>query len=87
MKLFFMRGYGFPLSRGYFKRYETEGHEQCSLTMIATPNTPAGERCFRETGTDIVMINPLFDRSQFEKSPSFSRIYSSPLIQAYRKNP
>lgn len=83
MKLFFMRDYGFPLSRGYFKRYETPGHEQCSLIMIASPNTTAGKKCFAETGTDIVIVNPLFDRVQFEKSPDFSRIYSSPLIHVY----
>ena len=83
MKLFFMRDYGFPLSRGYFKRYENPGHEQCSLIMITSPNTQDGERCFAETGTDIVVVNPLFDRAQFEKSPRWSRIYSSPLIHAY----
>ena len=44
MKLFFMRDYGFPLSRGYFKRYEAPDHEQCSLVMISSPNTPAGEK-------------------------------------------
>ncbi|MFZ1719781.1 MAG: hypothetical protein WAU28_00340 [Candidatus Moraniibacteriota bacterium] len=83
MKLFFMRDYGFPLSRGYFKRYETPGHEQCSLTMIASPNTTAGKKCLAGTGTDIIIVNPLFDRIQFEKSPDFSRIYSSPLIHVY----
>lgn len=85
MKLFFMRDYGFPLSRGYFKRYETPGHEQCSLMMIATPNTKGGENCFVTTGTDIVVVNPIFDRAQFEKSPNFSRVYSSPLIHTYFK--
>ncbi len=85
MKLFFMRDYGFPLSRGYFKRYETQGHEQCSLIMIASPNTPAGERCFATTGTNLVIVNPIFDRAQFEKSPNFSRVYSSPLIHVYSK--
>jgi hypothetical protein len=83
MKLFFLRDYGFPLSRGYFKRYETPGHEQCSLIMITSPNTVAGERCFADTGTNIVVVNPLFDRAQFEKSRRFSRVYSSPLIHVY----
>ncbi len=83
MKLFFMRDYGFPLSRGYFKRYETPGHEQCSLTMISAPNTKSGVRCFTETGTSIIVVNPLFDRAQFEKSSHFSRVYSSPLTHAY----
>lgn len=84
MKLFFMRDYGFPLSRGYFKRYENPGHEQCSLAMIAAPNTPAGENCFATTGTDIIVVNPIFDRAQFEKSPDFSRVYSAPLIHVYK---
>ncbi|MDZ4384865.1 MAG: DUF1616 domain-containing protein, partial [Candidatus Moranbacteria bacterium] len=40
MKIFLMRGYKYPLSRGYFKRYEdeTKPREMCTLQMIASPD-------------------------------------------------
>ncbi|MDD5083454.1 MAG: hypothetical protein PHT88_00765 [Candidatus Moranbacteria bacterium] len=89
MKLSFLRGYTYPLSRGYFKRYEdeTKPREQCSLWMIAVPNTDKGQKCFNETGTDIIVVNPHFDSTQFKKSPDFNSIYQSGDIAVYmRKN-
>lgn len=86
MKLFFLRDYAYPLSRGFFKRYEDNpNREQCTLLMISTPNTPQGEKCYTETGTNFVMINPRFDSVQFEKSEKFSRIYVSDTIHIYKK--
>lgn len=85
MKLFFLKDYNFPLSRSYFGRYDTPGREQCTLRMIATPNTTEGKRCFEESGVNLVVTNPLYDRAQFEKSDIFSRIYSSNDIHIYEK--
>lgn len=86
MKLFFLRDYSYPLSRGFFKRYEDNpNREQCTLLMISVPNTPKGEKCYAETGTNLVVINPHFDATQFEKSEKFSRIYASDSIHIYRK--
>lgn len=88
IKTFFLRGYDFPLSRGYFKRYEdpTKPREQCTLKMISSPNTPEGIRCFEGTGTNIVMINPAFDATQFDKSKSFDKIYASDGIGIYKRH-
>lgn len=88
MKLFFMRDYGYPLSRGLFTRYETGGRrrEQCTLQMISIPNTPEGKKCFTDTGTNLVVINPQYDRAQFEKSSDFARLYTSEAVEIYNRH-
>ena len=84
IKLFFLRDYFYPLSRGFFKRYEDNpNREQCTLLMISVPNTARGEKCYTETGTNLVMVNPEFDTAQFEKSERFSRIYASEGVDIY----
>ncbi len=87
MKLFFMRGYDYPLSRGFFKRYEdeTKPREQCTLLMISTPNLPEGKRCYEDLSVNLIAINPAYDAAQFEKSSSFSRIYQGDLIHIYER--
>lgn len=87
MKLFFLRGYTYPLSRAYFKRYEdeTKPREQCTLWMISAPNTAQGSKCFDDTGTDIVVVNPVYDGAQFRKSPKFSLIYTSNSLAVYHR--
>lgn len=85
IKLFFMRGYKYPQSRGYFKRYEdeTKPREMCTLNMIGSPGSPAGQTCFSETGTNFVMVNPKFDSGQFRKLNNFDQIYMSPDVAIY----
>ncbi|MFZ3031947.1 MAG: hypothetical protein WA082_02850 [Candidatus Moraniibacteriota bacterium] len=86
MKLFFLRDYAYPLSRGFFKRYEDNpNREQCTLLMISVPNAARGEKCYTETGTNLVVVNPKFDITPFEKSASFSRIYASENIHIYAR--
>jgi len=49
IKLFFMRGYKYPASRGYFKRYEDTGNRNqdvCTLVMISDPSTDQAQKCF-----------------------------------------
>ncbi|MFZ2187743.1 MAG: hypothetical protein WAV46_03925 [Candidatus Moraniibacteriota bacterium] len=88
MKLFFLRDYAYPLSRGFFKRYEDNpNREQCTLSMISIPNTESGKKCYDDLNTRFVVINPHLDTTQFEKSQQFSRIYVSNDIHIYeRKN-
>lgn len=85
IKLAFMRGYTYPLSRGYFKRYEdaTKQREQCTYHMITTPSNPAARECFQGTGTDFVMVAPQFDSAQFRKDPDFSQVYISDAVGIY----
>lgn len=88
IKLFFHRDYGYPLSRGLFGRYEEGGNrrERCTLAMISTPNTAAGEKCFNETGVRYLLVNPNYDNAQFEKSDSFSKLYTSGTAAIYERN-
>lgn len=85
IKLFLMRGYKNPLSRGYFKRYDdiTKPREMCTLTMIASPATQEAQACFQETGTDFIMVNPISDSAQFKKLTNFDQIYSASQINIY----
>ena len=86
MKLFFLRDYAYPLSRGLFGRYaDNPDREQCTLSMISVPNTARGEKCYDELGVSLVAVNPHFDTAQFEKSERFSRIYASDDIHIYER--
>lgn len=87
MKLFFVRDYGYPLSRGLFSRYEETGNrkERCTLVMIASPNSTEGKNCFESTDTNYIVVNPTFDAVQFDKSPDFSRVYSSEHVVVFKK--
>lgn len=86
MKIFFLRDYAYPLSRGLFGRYVSNpGREQCTLLMISVPNTARGEKCYDELGISRVVVNPRFDTAQFEKSDRFSRIYASDSIHIYQR--
>ena len=87
IKLFFMRGYNFPLSRGYFKRYEDSAtREQCTNLMISAPGSANAEKCFVGTKTDFIMINPTMDSGQFAKLKNFWQIYSSDEVGIYYKS-
>ncbi len=89
MKLFFVRDYGYPLSRGLFSRYEETGsrRERCTLIMIASPNNEEARNCFDSTGTNYVVVNPTYDAVQFEKSPDFAKVYSSEHVVVFKRLP
>ncbi len=53
--------------------------------MISVPNTARGEKCYTETGTNLVVVNPNFDVTPFENSTNFSRIYTSTDIHIYAR--
>lgn len=88
MKLFFMRGYKYPESRGYLKRYEdaTKPREMCTLHMISNPDSPEARECFQETGVNMIVVNPKFDKAQFDKLKNFDHIYSSPEISIFYRS-
>lgn len=87
MKLFFVRDYGYPLSRGLFSRYEETGsrRERCTLVMIASPNSTEARECFDGTGTNYIVVNPTFDAVQFEKSPDFAKVYTSEHVVVFKR--
>lgn len=84
MKLFFMRDYNYPLTRSFFFRYEVSTtRETCTLEMISNPNSDFGKKCFQQTGTRFVLVNPTLDGAQFEKNNSFWKVYNSGAISTY----
>lgn len=83
MKIFFMRDYNFPLTRSFFFRYEGTNREQCTFSMISDPNSTFGKKCFQETGTNFVILNPTVDGGQFEKNKAFWKIYDSGSISTF----
>lgn len=83
MKLFFMRDYNFPFTRSFFFRYEgAKKREQCTLFMISEPSSNEAQKCYRETGTDFIVVNPSNDGPQFE-GRDFWKIYASGNIAAF----
>ena len=88
MKLFFMRGYKYPQSRGFFSRYEEQGSRSgdlCTLVMISNPGSTEAQKCFSETKTNFIMVNPKFDSPQFQKLSGFDQIYMSDEVAIYYK--
>lgn len=87
IKLYFMRGYKYPLSRSFFKRYEdeTKPRENCTLTMISKPGSEDGSFCFADTGVNFIMINPAYDSAQFQKLKNFNQVYVSNGVGVYYK--
>jgi hypothetical protein len=87
IKLFFMRDYNYPLSRGYFKRYEdeTKNREQCTNLMISLPLSPEAQQCFAGTKTDFLMVSPAMDSAQFHRSNQFWQIYASDDVAIFYK--
>ena len=88
IKLYFMRGYKYPLSRGYLKRYEdpTKPREMCTLYMISNPGSTDAQKCFTDTKVNFVMLNPQFDSSQFKKLSNFDQIYFNKDIAIYYRH-
>ena len=87
IKLFFMQGYNYPLSRGYFKRYQdtTKSREQCTNYMISDPSGDEALKCYTGTKTDFIMIDPKMDSAQFHRLPEFWQVYSSDAISVFYK--
>ncbi len=87
MKLFFMKDYTYPLSRSYLMRYDdsVKQRETCTRDMIAIPHSEIGEKCFKETGVSYIVLKKGFDTAQFDKSETFSKIYTSSNVVIYKK--
>ncbi|HLM84270.1 MAG TPA: hypothetical protein VK254_03625, partial [Candidatus Bathyarchaeia archaeon] len=87
-KLFFMKDYKYPLSRGVLTRYidPTKPREVCTRDMISDPESDSGKICFSETGVNYVAVNAEIEGNSFEKYPDFSKVYGSDYISIFRKN-
>jgi len=87
-KLFFMKDYKYPLSRGVLSRYadQTKPRETCTRDMIMIPETESGKKCFSETGVNFVVLNTQLEGNSFEKYQDFSKVYGSNYVSIFKKN-
>lgn len=85
VKLYFMRDYKYPASRTTLSRYEdtTKPREICTYYMISNPASDEGNKCFNDTKTDFIMINPLYDSAQFRKLSDFDQVYINDEVGIY----
>ncbi len=87
MKIFFMRGYEYPLSRTYDKRYNdvAKTRETCTRDMVAIPDSEIGKACFDENKVKFIVLEKGSDDFQFESSPNFSKIYNSSNVVIFQR--
>jgi hypothetical protein len=87
-KLFFMKDFKYPLSRGVLMRYvdPTKPRETCTRDMISDPESDAGKACFADTGVNYVVVNAQIEGNSFEKYPDFSKVYGSNYISIFRRD-
>ena len=87
MKLFFMRGEKYPLSRTYDRRYEDviNKRETCTRDMVAKPNSEIGQQCFAETNTKYIVLKKGYDDAIFKKSPDFQQVYTSKTVTVFER--
>lgn len=88
IKLFFMQDYNYPISRGFFKRYEdvTKPREMCTLWMISEPSSKRSQDCFSGTQTKFIIVDTTVDGPQFQANSDFSKIYESTSLSIFSKN-
>lgn len=87
-KLFFMKDYKYPLSRGVLTRYAdpTKTRETCTRDMISDPESDTGKACFSGTGVNYIAVNSQIEGNSFEQYPDFSKVYGSDYISIFRRN-
>ena len=54
--------------------------------MISNPASDEGKKCFEDTKTNFILVNPLFDSAQFKKLLEFDQVYMSDEAGVYYKN-
>jgi hypothetical protein len=87
-KLFFMKDYKYPLSRGILSRYEdpTKPRENCTRDMITEPQSEKGQTCFAQTSVNYIVLNSQLEGNSFESYPEFSKVYGSNYISIFKRN-
>jgi hypothetical protein len=87
-KLFFMKDYKYPLSRGNLSRYDdpTKPREMCTRDMISSPESAEALKCFSETGVNYIAVNAQIEGKSFEAYPDFEKVYGSNYISIFKRN-
>ena len=78
LKIFFAYDFSYPLSRGYFARYESNpDRETCTFDMISTPHSERSMQCYESLNVKAVLVSTEQDAPQFTRSENFYRIYQN----------
>jgi len=86
LKVFFAHDYSLPLSRSYFKRYETHpDRETCTREMISAPKSDFAKNCFTNLNVHAVIVNTEQDAGQFLTNDNFYRIYQNNELSLFIK--
>lgn len=87
-KLFFMKDYKYPLSRGNLSRYDdpTKPREMCTRDMISSPQSAGALKCYSETGVNYIVVNAQIEGKSFETYPEFSKMYESNYVSIFKKD-
>ncbi len=86
LKVFYAYDYSFPLSRSYFKRYETHpDRETCTLEMISNPKTEFANICFNNLSVKAIIVNTQQDAGQFLNDDRFYRVYQNNELSVFIK--
>lgn len=86
IKVFLATDYSNPISRSYFKRYESHpNREHCTLEMISNPSSDLSKKCFKSLNIGPVMIDTAEDSEQFNKNKDFIKIYENDNSSIYWK--
>ena len=87
LKIFFNRGYKYPLSHTYEHRYNDpyNKHETCTRDMFSQPLSASGQQCFQETGVKYILLKKGYGDQVFLSSPQFQKVYSSANVVIFKK--
>ncbi len=87
-KLFFMKDYKYPLSRGNLSRYDdpTKPREMCTRDMISSPQSAEASKCYSETGVNYIAVNAQIEGKSFETYPDFSKVYGSNYVSIFKRD-
>ncbi len=86
IKVFLATNYSNPLSRSYFRRYESHpNREHCTLEMISNPGTDLSKDCFTSLNIGPIMIDTSEDGEKFNRNLNFVKVYENNNSSIYWK--
>ncbi|MBD3245260.1 MAG: hypothetical protein GF335_04700 [Candidatus Moranbacteria bacterium] len=87
LKVFFLRGYDYCLSRTFDYKYEdpTSDRDPCPFYMAIAPDSSAGLECYKKTEVKYIILAKGYDNFFFEHSFNFSKVYVSDSVVIYKR--
>ena len=87
IKLFFLRGYNYLLTRTFDYKYfdPTNIRETCTREMTIAPDSQEGIECFEKTKTRYVFLAKNVDNYFFDLSDNFGKMYENDAVVIYKR--